>query len=170
MKKALDEAFILLLSLLVFACEHDNINKELSGLSGKLISHSTCKSIKSAGLDAETPTNQSCVEYSFDASNSRLSLKHINAGFNCCPDSIYCHVSLSHDTIIISESEESSLCNCNCLFDLEIEVSGVEAQEYQIKFIEPYAADQEKMAFGLNLLMDHAGSYCVTRTQYPWGI
>jgi hypothetical protein len=97
-------------------------------------------------------------------------LKHINAGFNCCPDSLSCDVALHGDTIIISEFEKSSLCHCNCLFDVDIEVNNIQKQNYQIRLIEPYAGKQAGIIFGMNLLTEQEGSFCVSRTQYPWGI
>jgi hypothetical protein len=99
-----------------------------------------------------------------------LIFKHINAGFNCCPEGFYCNVSLKNDTIVIEEFENSSLCDCNCLFDLDIEVKGVETKTYQIKFIEPYCGDQAKLEFPVNLAVLKDGIFCVTRTRYPWGI
>jgi len=153
--------------ILVFSCKKDD-NKQLL-LTGTLVTYSECKSSKSANLITETPDSLSCVDYSFDVSNNKLSIKHINAGFNCCPDSLYCEVTLSNDSIIIQEFEKIAQCNCNCLFDLEIEINGVETKKYQLIFIEPYSGDQEKIIFGLDLTKDDEGSYCVVRKQYPWG-
>ncbi len=138
--------------------------------SGELISNSDCKTFKSGSLKNNTPDTLSCINFMFNASNNELILEHINAGFNCCPDSLYCDVSLSSDTIIIQEFENGSLCNCLCLYDLTIKLYGVESKTYVVKFIEPYAGDMEKFNFELDLLSSHEGSYCVTRIQYPWGI
>jgi hypothetical protein len=99
-----------------------------------------------------------------------LTVKHINAGFNCCPDSLYCKVDLEGDTILIQELENSTLCHCNCLYDLVIEIKGIDLKKYHVKFIEPYVADQNKLLFEIDLTEDSTGSYCVTRQQYPWGI
>jgi hypothetical protein len=46
----------------------------------------------------------------------------------------------------------------------------VEAKKYQIKFIEPYCSDQEKIEFGVDLAVQTEGVFCVARNRYPWGI
>jgi len=110
------------------------------------------------------------VDYSFNANTNTLTITHINAGFNCCPDSLYCKISKNIDTIIIQEFEKIPQCNCNCLYDLDIEINGVESKKYQIKFVEPYVGEQGKLEFEIDLKNNEIGSYCVTRKQYPWGI
>jgi hypothetical protein len=151
--------------MLVTGCnEKEKANPET--VSGKIIGNSDCKSNRKI----DTTSNFSCAEYIYNESGKVLMLKHINTGFNCCPDLFYCTVSLKSDTIVISEFENSSLCDCNCLYDMDIEIKGVESKSYQIKFIEPYCGDQEKLEFPVNLAVLPQGSYCVTRTNYPWGI
>ncbi len=136
--------------------------------SGVLVSHSPCKSEKLAGTDSGIPDTSSCIEYSYNTTTHELSLTHINAGFNCCPGELSCIVSLSGDTIIIHEYEEAPLCDCNCLYDLEIEIDNVNEAGYQVKFIEPYVGDQAKLEFAIDLTNETSGSFCVVRTQYPW--
>lgn len=135
-------------------------------ISGSLIGNSNCKS----NLKTDTISSFSCVEYSYQETSKTLTFKHINAGFNCCPEGFYCTISLKNDTIVIEEHENSSLCDCNCLYDLDIELKGVEAKNYQIKFAEPYSGNQDKIEFPVNLVVLKEGIFCVTRTVYPWGI
>jgi hypothetical protein len=99
-----------------------------------------------------------------------LTINHINAGFNCCPGNISCTNIINNDTIVISEKEESALCDCNCLFDLEIEISGLENKKYFLKFEEPYLHNQDELFFELNLSNQTNGTHCVERLQYPWGL
>lgn len=140
-------------------------------ISGQLISNSPCKgSIKVDAPADEVPDSISRVDYSYDDETRRLTLKHINAGFNCCPDSLYCEIELKGDTIMIEEFEEAALCNCNCVYDLEIEVDSVEMKKYQVKFVEPYAGEQDKLVFGIDLAAAANGSYSVIRKSYPWGM
>lgn len=153
----------------IFSCENEKENPEPLVFSGKLTSHSDCNSFKS-DTAINTADSLSCAEYSFDAATNKLYIKHINAGFNCCPDSLYCNVSVSNDTITIQEFERYDFCNCNCLYDLYIEIEGVASQEYQIVFIEPYIRAQEQLIFGVDLSTQQEGIYCVTRNVYPWGI
>lgn len=156
--------------IILFAgCENEKENAEQLVLSGKIVSHSDCKNDKSDSVLLISDSS-SCADFSFDATTNRLYIKHINAGFNCCPDSLYCTVKVSNDTIIIQEFENEQLCNCSCLYDLDIEIEGVGSQKYQIKFIEPYCGNQEQIIFGVDFSVQKQGLYCVTRNQYPWGI
>lgn len=145
-------------------------NKAEQQIVGQLVSHSDCKSSKSLTDNETTPDTLSCINYTYDGSGKILSLEHINAGFNCCPGKITCSFSENGDTIIITEREESSLCNCNCLFDLKIELVNIEAKSYIIKVIEPYCGKQEKLVFTFAPEINPAGSACAKRKVYPWGM
>lgn len=161
--------FILVFLLLLASCE--NGNQEPLDFSGKVISRSDCKhNVRSTTVAAAIADSISCVEYAFDASTNKLFLKHINAAFNCCIDSLYCHASLNSDTILVEEIENSLQCKCNCLYDLTIELNGVEAKEYYVRFIEPLIGDQTELIFKIDLSKDSVGSYSVTRKHYPWGL
>lgn len=150
------------------SCDDEKGNEEPLALSGKVISHSECKNFGSNSTRLTSGSSSSCVDYRFDAAAKKLFIKHINAGFNCCPDSLYCAVKMSNDTIIIKEFESKSLCKCNCLYDLDIGIEGVRPQKYVIKFIEPYCGDQEQIVFGVDFSSQTEGSYCVKRNHYPW--
>jgi hypothetical protein len=161
---------VLIVSLItcVVCCEKSN-EKGKKPFSGELTSSSSCKSnLKSSLHYSGTPDSVSCIEYSFDKGNSQLTLKHVNAAFNCCPDSIYCKISLKGDTILIQEFEKKSQCNCSCIYDLDMQVNGLDLKKYQLKFIEPYVYEQNRIIFDINLADKPSGSYCVTRKQYPW--
>ncbi|PID89479.1 MAG: hypothetical protein CSB01_01755 [Bacteroidia bacterium] len=156
-----------LLVILTPGCEKDDNPSENTEFSGQLTEHSECKNLEFISVREETPDTLSCVKYSFN--DDKLVLKHINAGFNCCPDSLYVNASLNGDTIVIEEYETSMLCDCNCLYDLDIELKGIEAQKYHIKFVEPYVTNQEKIFFDINLENNGEGKFCVIRKGYPWG-
>jgi len=155
-------------AFLVSACEHDKDNPQ--SVSGKLISNSACKSSLADADTAYLFDSLSCAEYSYNDSSKTLSVKHINAGFNCCPGTIQCEISVRNDSILIRESETAMLCNCDCLYDLNIEVYGVDPKNYVIRFIEPYCGEQEQLIFAADLASQASGSHCVRRTQYPWGL
>jgi hypothetical protein len=152
---------------LISACE--TVDPQ-TAITGKLISNTDCKSNEISIVDSETSDTLSCIEYEYEAAEKILHLKHINAGFNCCPQKIVCSAKLSNDTIIVQESEESALCDCNCLFDLNIDISGVEEQKYYIQIKEPYCGEQQKLYLLLLLDKDKEGTICVTRKSYPWGM
>ncbi len=154
------------LASLICACETVDPQK---AISGKVISNSDCKGGLSV-IESEKSDTLSCIEYDYDAVEKILHLRHINAGFNCCPVEITCTAKLVSDTIIVQESEKSALCNCDCLYDLAIDITGVEEDRYFIKVLEPYSRDQNKLYLLLFLNKDKEGTVCVTRTQYPWGM
>lgn len=161
---------VCLLSILVVSCTDDTQQPKNLDLSINLIGKSDCKSNKSAEINQSVTYSQSCIDYSFDQATKKLTLKHINAGFNCCPESLYCTVAYRNDTIVVQEYEKSLGCKCNCLYDLDFEVGGIEPGKYQLYVIEPYAGNQAKLNFELDLRNQKQGSWCVTRTQYPWGL
>jgi hypothetical protein len=157
-------------TVLMFSCEKDNNNTKQLTITGTYLSHSKCKSgLKSAIETIETPDTLSCIEYSFNESTNKLSIKHVNAGFNCCPDTMFCLISVKQDTILIQEKEQGGMCNCDCLYDLNMELSSVTAKKYQVKVIEPYIDDQQEIQFEIDLVNNKDNSYCTTRKQYPWG-
>lgn len=158
------------LTLLTFGCDEEKSGNGFLILSGKLVSHSDCKNMKFSEILSDVPDTLSCVECNFDASGNKLYLKHINAGFNCCPESLYCNVSLDNDTIVVREFEQTQGCHCDCLYDLEIEVNGVERKRYYIKFVEPYAPEGSRIGFEIDLAKSVSGSYCIIRKTYPWGM
>jgi hypothetical protein len=154
----------LIFSLLPSGCETEN-----QKITATLIDHSDCKGLKSASAD-EVPNTQSCINYIYDGITGILSVKHVNAGFNCCPGKLTCSVGTVGDTLVITEHEQSPMCNCDCLFDLDIEVSSLPDTQYVIKVVEPYCGDQQKLIFNVDLEKEPSGSFCATRNQYPWGM
>ena len=163
---------LIVLTVIIFfdGCEKEKENQTSTDFSGKLTSYSACKNFKSTQTEFDTPDTLCCVDYSFDASANKLIINHINSGFNCCPEILYCTIALKSDTIIIQEDEKEAGCNCLCLFDLDMEITGVESKKYQVKLIEPYTGDQEKLEFEMDLIKDKSGSVCVVRKNYPWGV
>lgn len=160
-------------SFLLISCDESDPKEQpvTTNPVGELLNSSDCKfNLKSASfkMNESTPDSLSCIRYSYNNETKVLTIKHINAGFNCCPDSLYSEIGINNGVITIEEFEADALCNCNCVFDLEFEITEIEAQLYQIQFIEPYADDD--INFEINLLEENTGSYCVTRTSYPWGM
>ena len=154
------------LLLIVFGCKTEK--EDPLAVSGKLLNHTECKMAptKDSTLFMDSLT---CAEYSYNSITQHLLIKHINAGFNCAPGDLSISVNLNNDTIIIDEFESSNLAYCNCLFDLDIEIKGIDAKPYQIKFIEPYCGNQEPLIFGIDFSTQTAGIVCVLRHGYPWG-
>ena len=154
--------------ILAISCENETGNSNHSGISGRLVSNSNCKSFKSGSIYT-TADSLSCVDYSYNRFTKKLFIKHINAGFQCSADSLYCNVDISNDTIIIQEFDTPGQNDCYCLYDLEIEINGVDNKKYQIKLSEPSSGNQEQINFGVDFSTQVHGTFCVTRIRYPWG-
>jgi hypothetical protein len=154
--------------MLIVSCKDDK-DPVTNEITGSLVHNSNCKTFKSSDRNSEIPDSLSCVNYAYDTLNHDIIMKHINAGFNCCPGGLSCEVTTHNDTIIIRESEKEQGCNCNCLFDLDIKFQNVDPNKYIVKFIEPYAEGQEELVFEMDLTSINEGEYCVVRKGYPWG-
>ena len=135
-----------------------------SGPAGEIVDHSSCKSHAAATAD-----NEDCLVYSYDGVG-RLSLNHVNAGFNCCPV-IAANISVEGEQIIIEEldSLDNGGCLCLCLFDVNYEIIGLIPGNYRISVIEPYAGGYDPpLEFWVDLSGATSGQFCVPRTTYPW--
>jgi hypothetical protein len=168
MKTILYPFFIFIAMGFLFSqCDDDPQTK----MNGTLSEHSACKNFlvqNSSKFDvADTTTS---VVFTYSENQNLLILNHINAAFNCCPDDLYCEFYLSGDTIHVHEFEESALCDCNCLYDLTMQINQVVPGVYKLKFHEPYVGNQPMLFFELNLTQDTSGTFTVTRTGYPWGM
>ncbi len=160
---------IYLSALIVLALSSCSDNQPVAA---GLLGVTECKSFdKSANLNTETDSDSvSCIEYEYDNVNKILRLKHINAGFNCCPGEITADIYFKSDTLIIEEFESESLCDCNCLYDLEFEVGNLPGKVFIIKMVESYIGDNEKIEKTIDLNISQSGKFCVTREYYPWGM
>jgi hypothetical protein len=170
LRKYFKKIYFLILPFLFVTSFIISCENEEQVLTGKITASSGCKSTKTSGDANDTPGNQSCAYYKYNRSDKKLLIEHINAGFNCCPEKLSCYVAMNSDTLTIWEYEKAALCNCNCLFDLDIEISGILSKKYQVKFVEPYSGNQEKIIFEADLGKNPEGSFCVIRKQYPWGL
>jgi hypothetical protein len=134
---------------------------------GRLISRTDCKS---SLLTNSQAAGQECVEYVYDG-KSALRLKHVNAGFNCCPGTVSADIQVTGGEIRIKEKESSSLCDCNCLYDLDYEFTGVAPGITRISIVGPYQPEGDPpLEFLVDLGGAASGSFCVERTRYPWSI
>ncbi len=169
MKKFAHLFIVLFAILLVFTgCKTNNESESI--VSGEVISNSDCKSLKTSNSVLDISDTLSCINYEFNISSNSLFIKHINSGFNCCPENIYCEVEFINDTIIVKEYGKDAACGCLCLFDVDITIKGLQAKTYIIKFVETYCGNQDKLIFELDLSARASGDFCVTRKNYPWGV
>ena len=140
--------------------------------TGILLSYSGCKEFqKGAPTDSVSP-DQDCIEYQYDGLGLLL-LKHVNAGFNCCPDEILADITIEDNIITIEENEslESGGCYCLCLFDVDYQISNLPPGEYTIRVYGMYLQEgDEILQFTVDLASSPSGIFCVYRDHYPWGI
>jgi hypothetical protein len=137
---------------------------------GRLVSRTDCKSsgAASAGAAAAPTSGEECVEYDYDGSRF-LRLKHVNAGFNCCPGTVSADIDCSGGTVRIAERESSSLCDCSCLYDLVYEIAPLRPGRYRIVVVGPYQTESDPpLAFEVDLVGPASGTFCVPRAHYPW--
>jgi hypothetical protein len=157
--------WLVLLTLGPVACDREE--SDIPAIS--LVGSSACKNhgLKTAN---DQSSDQDCIRYSWVTGDS-LIIKHVNAGFNCCPEGFRVELKVAGDTLIISENENSNMCDCSCLFDLDYKLSGIGKDTWYIRIEEPYARQpgDKKILFKAELKMDSEGEFCVTRTGYPWG-
>jgi hypothetical protein len=161
------QAFVLLgAMILVAGCEREPVcDPSIGEVNG-----SHCKSFSLKGGQTH-PASEDCIGYEW-VKGDTLKITHFNAGFNCCPEGFRTELTVAGDTLIISEMENSNLCDCNCLYDLKYDLTGIERDRWWIRVREPYV-DTERDApalFQVNLKEQPAGEACFTRTGYPWNI
>jgi hypothetical protein len=160
---------VILFLLILFGCKENVITAETDPI-GILSSYEGCKTFattSNSGVSARG-INEECIEYVYDG-EGLLVLKHINSGFNCCPEKISADIYVSGNMIYIEEREQEQGCFCQCLFDVKYEIHDLTPGEYTIEVKGLYvAASDEEMKFNVQLLDSCSGTYCVIRTHYPW--
>ncbi len=170
MKSHFKNLITLMLLILLISCTKEKDAKETLNFEGQLTNSTTCKNFAIKSGSDFTADTISKIEYDYNSATHVLKLKHVNAGFNCCPGLLSAQVTLSEEIISITEQEEEALCHCNCLYDLNFEITRVAQEKYKINFIEPYAENMPKLEFEINLLQNTEGSFAVIRKTYPWGV
>jgi hypothetical protein len=135
--------------------------------TGKLVTHSSCKSIDKAFDIQMLLLTQDCIQYSYDGQT--LSLTHINAGLNCAADFSAAKVKVKSGVITIDETLITGNANCLCLFDLDYQVVDLKPGQYQIVVSEQnLQVGDAPLQTSIDLTTAPSGSFCVDRTHYPW--
>lgn len=137
--------------------------------SGSLIGMSDCNILGTGLTPPDSSSFKDCIEYQYDG-ESILTLQHVNAGFNCCPEiEIVFHFEGS--VITIEQIELSAACDCDCLFNLDYQIENLSPGAYTITVVEPYTIEgDDPLEFDVDLSTAATGSYCVYRYHYPWGL
>lgn len=163
---------VIVLTILLFAfgsCKENAVAPETQPV-GALTSTEGCKTFAtttSLEMSLHSYTTE-CIEYEYDG-EAVLILKHINAGFNCCPGKIDAAITVTGNRISIEDREQEQGCFCQCLFDLRYELYDLMPGEYTIAVTGPYIEDgDERLLFSVQLSGPSSGTFCVNRTHYPW--
>lgn len=138
--------------------------------SGWLVGYSGCKLWHEGELDSVTAT-QDCIAFTY-GSDEVLALRHIKAGFNCCPGEITAAIEVTGNLISIEEREAEQGCRCECLFDLTYRIQGLAPGVYRVQVAEPYARPEWgdlRLDFIVDLTVPASDTLCVARTHHPWG-
>ena len=161
--------------LLFATCNDDGATKpQQIKPSARLISQSFCKEGLIQPLYAASACEQDCLEYWSD-STGNLHVRHINAGFNCCIDSVAVSVEIRGQVAFVTETEiMQNGCHCLCLYDIEYELIDLPATVTKIEVAEPYAnpdqwPSEPPLCCSFNLPLVDTGTCCVERCHYPWG-
>jgi len=112
-----------------------------------------------------------CIKYEYDPSGKELTIKHINAAFNCCITDVKVEIDVAGKLITITETEKmaNGPCKCMCLYDLDYSLKPLESDVYTFKVIEPYLnGTDEVLDFEMDLNKEQEGIVCKSRTAYPW--
>jgi len=137
-----------------------------------MVARSDCKGAgtAAAGRAVAAAAGRECLEYEYDG-RSVLRLKHVDAAFNCCPGEVSAAIEISDGVVRIEERESSSLCDCNCLYDLSYEITGLAPGAVRISVVGPYQPEAgPPLEFVADLGRAASGTFCVERTVYPWGL
>ncbi len=138
--------------------------------TGVLLQYDGCKQFQGNSNMSQVlvASTNDCLQYQYDG-QSTLTLKHVNAGFNCCPGEITAEIEFNRNLITITESEQEQGCRCLCLFDLDYKVINLSPGRYTIRVTEPYVDEHDQvLECTLELFSATSGSYCLERNDYPW--
>ena len=130
-----------------------------------------CKTFSRSQNNDTIGSNFDCVSYLYDASSKTLHIYRINAAFNCCISDVKVEIDVIDDKITITENERKANggCICDCLYDIDYKLKGLEAATYKVSIIEPYLFnDDEALVFEIDLTKDIEGMFCKKRNSYPW--
>ena len=173
--KSIIFVFSALIIVFILSCsENTNSDSETNDsitfdtiFSGKMLSFSDCKMGKGKAEKLLINNKEECISYKYFPKTGVLYVKHINAGFNCCPNMEKIKYRRYYDSIIsIDETGAIGLCACNCLFDVEYEFRGISRTRYEIRTSGPLA---KYIRAKINLKLKLSDTVCVERDFYPWG-
>jgi len=113
------------------------------------------------------PTDD-CLQYEY-TSDGTLRIRHLGAGFNCCPGEVYADLAITENQILVVEMEKESACRCLCLYTVDYKVTNLKPGKYEIRVIELYVTEEDRpLVCTIDLTASPSGRCCVQRDHYPW--
>jgi hypothetical protein len=168
-------------SILLFMTCSDNdvpVKSSQNKSTALLVSISPCKeNNKVPTVIGASFCTQDCLQYWFDSSRT-MHIKHINAAYNCCMESLMISYEIKGPVVLVSEidnADSSSLCKCLCLHDVEYEIRDLPATVNKIEIVEPYAlidniSGEKPLCCSFVYPKPDTLTCCVERCHYPWMI
>jgi hypothetical protein len=136
--------------------------------SGSMTGQTGCKTWPATNATDPVTADQSCITWEYDG-NSRLTIRHVNAGLNCCPEGT-AEVTVSDGLITVDERGIDGVCDCYCLYDLDLLVVNLPPGEYGFFVYENISGvPSGSFEFTVDLIASPTGMVCVDRPDYPWG-
>lgn len=138
--------------------------------SGKTALETTHSDCKNGGKDPYV--DDDTMIYSYDEEAQVLTVTHVNAEFNCCPDDILAEGEIAGQTIRIWEQEETTApCNCMCDYDVTSKVPAVAPGDYTLEiFVNGVSQLSESITLGGSGLVDlvTSDSGCKSGSKDPY--
>lgn len=157
----------LLVLLSLAACGDDSHDpRPLPDPQGVLVDASGC--LGKVDDENPLPRDRGFLFWSYDADTGALRLDHVNAGLNCCPE-YTAAVTVTADSLIITEIETAGLCDCVCLYRFTFEVTDLPVGVYEIVVREECLAPGDPPLAGvIDLTGAEFGTIQALRGHYPW--
>ncbi len=179
MKANLDKDGQIVLSMMVLVivvvwavmgvgCADDVVEPVSPAAIGSFVAFSECLGHSHNSTYEITP-DQTAIEWEWDGKGT-LSLRHANAGANCCPQ-LSAEITVIDGVITVKESDQG-LCYCLCLVNLDYEIDNLLPGTYEINIDEVYSnANDDPLEFTVTLRRTaDSGVFVVDRLHYPWMI
>ena len=136
---------------------------------GSVLNNSDCKG-NSGEIQAEIPSTDEAISYTYFPEDKILLLKHINAALNCEPGKITADIKFLGSDINIAEKQSSSEARCNCLYDIVYDLRNIEAEIYLLTLSGPIIDGETYPTFScyIDITENNTGEFSIYRGHYPW--
>ncbi|MBN1552606.1 hypothetical protein JW979_14115 [bacterium] len=156
----------MLFLLCLTGCE--NVTDDNTAIEGGMTAWSGCLDRMDVQGTESDDFSRDCIYWNY-SSDRTLVMVHQYAAFNCCPGDIDADITMDGSAITISEYSTEAACKCNCLYRLDYAFPKLHPGRYTFQFEEPLRwQDDPVLEFSLDLEFPGSGTFCVSRTRYPW--